>query len=157
MPSPSRLCAPAWPLCWCSDTPAFHREYLSGRHRLGQDRRGGVLLRQQRRHASEAIQRPGDGEIRIVPTQRALAALAPVAAGLVEHLSAACEGKEAVGKTHRHPQLLLVVSAELRSHPLPKSGGTAAQVDRHIKNHTHRTAHMLSSSTCIGDLKQLQS
>ena len=49
-----------------------------------------------------------------------------------------------MAKAHRHPQLLLVVSAELRSHPLAKGGGTAAQVYRYIKNHTHRAAHQFS-------------
>ena len=39
-------------------------------------------------------------------------------AGLVEHLSALAQREKAVAKAHRHPQLLLIVSAELRSHPL---------------------------------------
>jgi hypothetical protein len=40
MPSLSRLFAPAWPRCWCSDTPAFHANTspaTAGAHRQNVD------------------------------------------------------------------------------------------------------------------------
>jgi hypothetical protein len=49
-----------------------------------------------------------------------------------------------VGKAHRHPQLLLVLGAQLRSHPLAKRGRAAAQIHRHIEDRPHRAAHQLA-------------
>ncbi len=61
----------------CYEELARSREYLPGRHRLGQGGSGSIFLGQQRRHARETFQRPGDPHLRITPAQGALAALAP--------------------------------------------------------------------------------
>ena len=49
-----------------------------------------------------------------------------------------------MGKAHRHPQLLLVLGAQLRSHPLAKRGRAAAQVHRHIEDRADGAAHELA-------------
>ena len=46
-----------------------------------------------------------------------------------------------MGKTHRHPELLVVVGAQASSHPLAKAGGARTQIHSNIKNLARHASH----------------
>ena len=46
-----------------------------------------------------------------------------------------------MGEAHRHPELLVILSAQLYSHPLAVAGGAPTQIHRYIKNRAHTAAH----------------
>lgn len=95
---------------------------------LSEQRRSGILLRQQRLNPAQAIQRPLDRQLRVVPADGALAFAPPHISGFVKHLSLLTQREEAVGETNRHP--------------LPKTGGAPAEIHLHIEDSptTQRTS-----------------
>ena len=84
-------------------------------HSPGQQRRRSILLRKQLLDAGKPLQRPSDGQLRIVRANRALAGFAPVAASLVKHLRLFTQGEEAVDKAHRHPALAMTAPTAQRT------------------------------------------
>lgn len=49
-----------------------------------------------------------------------------------------------MGEARRHPQLLVVLGAQHRPHPLAERGGTAAEIHRHIENLPQHAPHQLA-------------
>ena len=106
-----------------------------------QQRGGGILGRQRGR---DAIERPGDGQRRVVPADRELGSWAVVVGGLVEKVSAVARDQEAMGQPSRNPQLPVVGAAQLNTDPLAVGGAARAHVDRYIEHAALRHAHQLA-------------
>ena len=130
-----------WP-DWPAPALALHGPAGCGKTHLGRiwaARTNARLLA-----GSDRFQRPGDRQLRVIPAQAAFAVLAPEVGGLVEHLGVLAQGEEAMGKTHRHPELLVVLGAEFSGHPLAEGGRAAAQIHRHIQDRAEHAAHELA-------------
>ena len=95
-----------------------------------QRQRGGILGSELRL----TVDRPLDSQRGVVPEQASLVFRGVVGGGLVEEFRSFTKHDEAVGKTLRHPELLLVFCAQMHADPLPEGFRAFSEVDRNIED-----------------------
>jgi len=87
-----------------------------------------------RDHRRAALERPGDGQVGIVPADDPFVRRRIDSAALVLHVGGLAQDVEAVGEAGRNPELAVVAVGEGHGGPVPVGGGAPTEVHRHVED-----------------------